>query len=59
MEPDYGSTSITIVFLINFLLEHVNIFGNGNISEMWFKLNIPSSGWCPCTSKNNATKAAA
>jgi hypothetical protein len=50
----YLQVCMTIVFLINFLLEHVNIFENGNISnfsEMWFKLNLPSSGWCPCSSK--------
>src|ERR1700677_2429471 len=48
--------SLHDVFLINFLFEHVNILKNGNISEMWFKLNLPSSEWCPCSSKKLVLK---
>jgi hypothetical protein len=55
----YLQVCMTIMFLINFLLERVNIFENGNISEMWFKLNIPSSGWCLCSSQKITTKATA
>jgi len=47
-----GYLLAAVVFLINFLLKCVNIFENGNISKMWFKLNIPFSRWCPCSSKN-------
>jgi hypothetical protein len=55
----YFQVCMMIVSPINFLLERVNIFENGNISEMWFELNLPSSGWCPSSSHKFTTKATA